>query len=236
LRNSSKNNLIFLVADTSILNPKETDTYENLSVSYSVFLNTMLFTNWIEVLSKIQNDFKIIAFLNESDRDYLPKYFLQPHIEFAFYNPDQLPDFSNSISKYIIDANSKSLILFNDSIGSNQNDIFRIFNLVQTDEPTIVIGKPKQDKIGFSCTLGNNLKLFDSIFKSERVYIKYLQSISNEDIFIHTLDNFLLINDFQDIKKLYIELSKKESLAYCSPKMHESFNDLFIEYKDLLNV
>ena len=63
-----------------------------------------------------------------------------------------------------------------------------------------------------------------------------LSLISSKDIFIHTLDNFLSINDFEDIKKLYIELSKKESLSYCSQNMHESFNDLFIEYKELLNV
>lgn len=236
MRNSTNNDLIFLVADTPILNPKETVTYDNLSVSYSVFLNTMLFINWIEVLSAIQEDFTVVAFLNKSDREYLPKYFLQPHIEIVFYHPDQLSNFSNRISKYVIDVNSKALILFINSIGLNQNDIFRLLNLVQTDEPTIIIGKSRKDKIGFNCTSGNNIKLFDSIFKSERIYSKYLQLISSEDILLHTIDIFLLINDFQDIKKLYIELSKKESLAYCSPKMHESFNDLFIEYKDLLNV
>jgi len=236
LKNSSNNNLIFLVADAPILNPKETVTYENLSQSYSIFLNTMLYTNWIEVLLEIQENFKIITFLNESDKEYLPKFFLQPHIENVFYNPDQLSNFSNSISNYNIDMNSKSLVLLNNSIGFNQNDIIRIFNLVQTDEPTIVIGKSKKDKICFSCTSANNIKLFDLMFKSEPLYSRYLKSISSEDILIHILDNFLPVNDFQDIKKLYIELSKKESLAYCSPKMHESFNDLFIEYKDLLNV
>lgn len=228
--------MIFLVADSPILNPKETVTYENLSQSYSIFLNTMLFTNWIEVLSEIQDNFKIITFLNESDEEYLPKYFLQPLIENVFYTPDQLSNFSNSISNYNTDVNSKSLILFSNSIGLNKSDILRVFNLVQSDEPAIIIGKSKQDKIGFSCTSSSNIKLFDSIFKSERIYSRYLQSISSEDLLIHTLDNFLQVNDFQDIKKLYIELSKKESLAYCSPKMHESFNDLFIEYKDLLNV
>jgi hypothetical protein len=236
LKTSTHNNLIFLVADTSILNPKETVAYENLSQSYSVFLNTMLFTNWVEVLSDIQEDYQIITFLHESDKEYLPKYLFQSHIENKFYTSDQLLDFSNSLSNYNTDVNTKSLILFSNSIGLNKSDILRVFNLVQSDEPTIIIGKSNQDKIGFSCTSANNIKLFDSIFLSERNYSKYLQSISIEDIFILTLNNFLLINDFQDIKKLYIELSKKESLAYCSPKMHESFNDLFIEYKDLLNV
>ena len=78
--------------------------------------------------------------------------------------------------------------------------------------------------------------MVDHIFLAERKFGKFLSSISSKDIFIHSLDNILSINDFEDIKKLYIELSKKESLSYCSQKMHESFNDLFIEYKELLNV
>ncbi len=128
------------------------------------------------------------------------------------------------------------MILFYNSIGIKRNDILRAFNLIQSDEPSLVIGKSGQDKIVFTCTSGIDEDLLDPIFTTKRKYSKYLSSISNQDLFIHTLDNFLSIDDFEDIKKLYIELSKKESLSYCSPKMHESFNDLFIEYKELLNV
>ena len=41
-------------------------------------------------------------------------------------------------------------------------------------------------------------------------------------------------SDIQDFKTLYKELSKKESLIYCSQNMHEKFTHLFIEYKELL--
>ena len=128
------------------------------------------------------------------------------------------------------------MILFYNSIGMTRSDIFRAFDLIQSDEPSIVIGKSNQDRIVFTCTPGVDKDLLDHIFLTKRKYSKYLTSISRNDLFIHTLDNFLSIDDFEDIKKLYIELSKKESLSYCSKKMHESFNDLFIEYKDLLNV
>ena len=143
--------------------------------------------------------------------------------------------FSQHFGKYTSGNTSKTLLLFYNSLGLTQDDINRVFDLIQSDEPSIVIGKSVRDQIVFICTSGNDLNLIDQLFQAERKYNKYLKSISNKDIFIHTLENFLAINDFEDIKKLYIELSKKESLSYCSQKIHESFNDLFIEYKELLN-
>ncbi len=92
----------------------------------------------------------------------------------------------------------------------------------------MVIGKSSQDKIVLTCSYGVDKDLIDPILlQIEEYTVNILNSISSKDIFIHTLDDFLSIDDFEDIKKLYIELSKKESLSYCSQKMHESFNDLF---------
>jgi hypothetical protein len=82
---------------------------------------------------------------------------------------------------------------------------------------------------------GFDNRLFESLLTFNQDYISVLNQLTTRDILIHTLDGYLSIDDFEDIKKLYIELSKKESLSYCSPTLHEKFNDLFIEYKDLLN-
>jgi hypothetical protein len=235
LNNTTNKNSIIVIAETAILNPIEIDVYQNLSVNYSVFLNTLLFSNWVEILSEIRNDFEIITFLNEKDKEFLPKYFLPFDTKTIFYNQSQLSDLTNYIVGNTLSGSLKNMILFYNSIGMNRNDISRAFNLIQSDEPSMVIGKSNQDRIVFTCTSGVDQDLIDPIFMTKRKYSKYLSSISSKDLFIHTLDNFLLIDDFEDIKKLYIELSKKESLSYCSQKMHESFNDLFIEYKDLLN-
>ncbi len=235
MNNTTNKNSIIVIAETAILNPIEIDVYQNLSVNYSVFLNTLLFSNWVEILSEIRNDFEIITFLNEKDKEFLPKYFLPFDTKTIFYNQSQLSDLTNYIVGNTLSGSLKNMILFYNSIGINRNDISRAFNLIQSDEPSMVIGKSNQDRIVFTCTSGVDQDLLDPIFITKRKYSKYLSSISSKDLFIHTLDNFLLIDDFEDIKKLYIELSKKESLSYCSQKMHESFNDLFIEYKDLLN-
>jgi len=235
--NDKKNkNSIIIIAESPILNPAEINIYDNLSVNYSVFLNTLLFSNWAEILSEFREDFEIFTFLNEKDDEFLPKYFLPFDIKIIFYEQSQANDLTEQFIKNTFSDSSKNMILFYNSIGMTRSDIFRAFDLIQSDEPSIVIGKSNQDRIVFTCTPGVDKDLLDHIFLTKRKYSKYLTSISRNDLFIHTLDNFLSIDDFEDIKKLYIELSKKESLSYCSKKMHESFNDLFIEYKDLLNV
>jgi len=235
LNNPEFNNSIIFIADNTILNPTRTKEYQNLSVNYSVYLNTLLFSNWVELLSTLKSQLGISYFLDKNDEEYLPKYLIPQNSNSIFYNRFNLANFSQHFGKYTSGNTSKTLLLFYNSLGLTQDDIIRVFDLIQSDEPSIVIGKSVRDQIVFICSSGNNQNLIDQIFQAERKYNTYLKSISNKDIFIHTLENFLAINDFEDIKKLYIELSKKESLSYCSQKIHESFNDLFIEYKELLN-
>jgi hypothetical protein len=236
LSTSSNKNSVIIVAETPIINPSEIIPYQNLSVKYSVFLNTLLFLNWIEILSEDKQHFNMIALLNEKDKEYLPKYFLPQEAATIFYQESHLSEISEYLFKQTADINSKTIILFYNSIGFKLNEISRALNLIQTEEPSIVIGKSVGEKIILVCSNGLDGELIIPILTSERKYDQYLSSLTSKDIFIHTLDGFLSIDNFEDIKKLYIELSKKESLSYCSQKMHENFNDLFIEYKELLNV
>jgi hypothetical protein len=237
LNNIPNKNSVIIVADSPIINPKKIKSYQNLSVNYSVYLNTLLYSNWLEIFSDIKEQVEIFTLLNEKDLEYIPKYFLPDEAHTIIYKEPQLTNLSEYLFKQpLFINNSKTLVLFYNSIGLRQSDILRIFSLIQTDEPTIVIGKSVPDKIILACSLGLDKDLIDSIIITGRKYDSFLNFISSKDIFIHTLDGFLSIDNFGDIKKLYIELSKKESLSYCSQKMHENFNDLFIEYKDLLNV
>ena len=79
-----------------------------------------------------------------------------------------------------------------------------------------------------------NHELFDEIDWNNFNYDNFLLYTSKHEHFLHVIDNFLVIRNIEDFKDLYKELSKKESLAYCSQIMHEKFTQLFIEYKDLL--
>jgi hypothetical protein len=76
--------------------------------------------------------------------------------------------------------------------------------------------------------------LFSEIDWNNFNYDNFLLFTSKHEHFLHVIDNFLVIRNMEDFRNLYNELSKKESLEYCSQKMHEKFTHLFIEYKDLL--
>ncbi len=229
--------LILIIADSPILNPREIIPYPNLSTNYSVYLNTLLFSNWMDIFSAANSQIEISTYLSEKDKEYIPKYLLPSGSNAIFYQDDS---FQKNLAERILHQSStnnfKILVLSFNSIGIKMDEIQRIFSLIQTDEPSVVIGKSESHKINCICAKSSDVELFDLLIKSKRNYDDYLQLVSNKDYFIHSVRNFLSIDNFEDIKKLYIELSKKESLSYCSPKMHESFNDLFIEYKELLNV
>ena len=227
---------VIIIAASAILNPKEIKPYDNISVNYSVYLNTLLYSNWLEIFKNTGEQYQIIALLSEIDREFLPKYFIPPEIQQIFYKETPLKNLTDFLNNQSSVINSKTLVLFYNSMGIKQSDISRVFNLNQTEESSLIIGKSVRGNIVFACTYGLDKDIFDPLLIINRKYDEYLSLISSKDIFIHTLDNFLSIDDFEDIKKLYIELSKKESLSYCSQNMHESFNDLFIEYKELLNV
>jgi len=236
LNSATNKNAIIIVAESPILNPKEIKSYPNLSVNYSVYLNTLLFSNWLEIFSDIGEQAEIITLMSDQDKEYIPKYFLPSNTKIFFYCGPQLLNLSEHLLKNSLSPNNKTLVLFYNSIGVTQSDILRIFNLIQSEESSIVIGKSNRNQIVFTCSYGVDEELIVPLIVTKRKYHEFLNMITSKDIFIHTLDGFLSIDDFEDIKKLYIELSKKESLSFCGQKMHESFNDLFIEYKELLNV
>jgi mannose/fructose/N-acetylgalactosamine-specific phosphotransferase system component IIB len=230
----SKNKII-IIADSVVLNPTIIKPHPNLSVEYSVYLNSLLISNWIEILNESNENKEMIILLSELDKDYISKNFIPKNIKSISYPVGGLKTSLDDLLKTKTVANSKTLIVFHNSIGLKKNEVERIFNLVQSEENTFVMAKSNRNKIILICTHNPDSIIVEALFSSNRNYQNYLNFISTEDIFIHTLEGYLSVDDFEDIKKLYIELSKKESLSYCSQEMHESFNDLFVEYKELLH-
>ncbi len=229
-------NIIILFASGPVLNPDSLKIFANLSAEYSAFLNTLLISNWIENLTDINSNSEIKILMSKEDKEFIPRNFFPEQFKRFFYNSLSPNSFNDNNSEQLSTNSTKLLLLFHSTIGMNKNDIQRVLSLAQTDEASIVIGKSEKNKIVFTCFAGSDNQLTEYLLNSKKDYDKLLSQVTSKDILINTLDGFLSIDDFEDIKKLYIELSKKESLLYCSQKMHENFNDLFIEYKELLNV
>ena len=227
-------NSIIVLCESPIFNPTVVNLFPNLNIQYSVYLNTLLISNWIETFTRSDN-FNIVLIINKADEEFIPHSLIPGNYKIIFYNGLEGIGNLASLLNEGNDNNAKILLLYYNSIGLKESDIQRTFELVNQEEASIAVGKSNKDKLIFNCSFANDHELIDSFLNAKRDFKIYLNKISNGDFFIHAMDRFYSIDDFEDIKKLYIELSKKESLAYCSQKMHENFNDLFIEYKDLLN-
>ena len=229
------NRKIMLIADSAVLNTTVIKPFQNLTPQYSVYLHSLLLSNWIEILNELKENSNLMILLSEQDKEYIPKKFIPEDFKEIFYSGSSIKKSEEELLKQKLSVNAKTLFLYHNSMGIKQDDFERIFNLTQSEDNSIVLLKSKSNLIIGNCIYEPETILINSLFTSNRNYKNYLNSIGSHDVFIHTLEGFLSIDDFEDIKKLYIELSKKESLSYCSQKMHESFNDLFVEYKEKLN-
>jgi len=108
------------------------------------------------------------------------------------------------------------------------------FNLLNIDDESLLIGKSKEGVIGVFGFNSYSVDIFNCLVKSDFNYNAFLSCIKTFNHFIHTLNDILLIKNIEHFKQLYIELSQKKSMEYCSQQMHEKFTHLFIEYKELL--
>lgn len=227
--------IIFLVASKPILNTDKTQIFENLSSYSTVYLNSLLYSNWVELLSRLDVNSDIYFCLENQDKDSIPRNFLPDTNKLLLLDPasvNNLPDIYGSL--HLPDYSNFLFIYFN-SIGITLQDLYRVFDLLTMPDKTFVIGKSVNDQVVFFSSNNLSGEIFKDVITHRGNYHDFLNSIIPEDIYLHTIDSFLSINYFSDFKKLYIELSKKESLSYCSENIHERFNDLFIEYKELLN-
>jgi hypothetical protein len=165
--------------------------------------------------------------MNKSDEEYIPKNFLPNASNLVLLNITTKEKLRDSLRELELKRYSKFLFAFFNSMGIKKEDICKTFNLLTVDDQAITVGKADNERIAF---VGTNKIEENLLTKLSAQHAKY-----NNFLFLHTINNFFSINNFQDVKKLYIELSKKESLSFCSENMHERFNDLFVEYKYLLN-
>jgi hypothetical protein len=228
-------NSIILIAHKPIFNPEKIKVFEYLNAHYSVYLNSLLYLNWIDIFSSIKEDIDYYFTLNGKDKDFIPKNLMPDYGNLILFESESCRILQNIIKKLQHGMYKKQIFIFFNSIKIAKKDVVKTFELLSIDDRAIVFGKSESEQIAYLGTNITDEKFLNNLYLENITYDKLLNKLSKEDIFIQTIDNFLSIINFNDIKKLYIELSKKESLSFCSENMHERFNDLFVEYKDLLN-
>lgn len=197
-----------------------------------LFANLIL--NHKENLDKIINYTTVTYCFSENDKNYLPDDFTKNGSMKVFGNTkNSLQNIKNIVDRFFA-STSINLIVFANSIGVSSADLRKILDLLTLEADAVVIGKTKRGRVSLIGFNYLNNDLIKEINWGNIEFEKLLHKVTKYDNFIYVWENSLLINSGEDFKLLYSELSKKESLEYCSQQMHEKFTHIFIEYKELL--
>lgn len=230
-----KKNCIYVLSLHPVFNTEAAPQFENLSLRDSILLYSHLLANFIEIFGDIDLGFELVFCLNEKDENYIPKIFF-PDDSILFFNTSKnINSKLEQLEQNYFSIFENNILIRADVIGVSEKTIQKIFNLLAIEDDVLVIGKSINKKVVLLGFNNPEINLLDEMFSAALDYDTFLLEAGKSDMFLNTLNGFQLIENFSDFKNLYIELSKKESLSYCSQQIHERFTNLFVEYKDLLN-
>jgi len=223
---------IYIYAPHPVFNPVSVKSFSSFDKADSVILYSTLLENLMEILKsiKIHHDFYIIL---SNEDETLIKASESDNIKITFLTED----FEGGLENYLENKSlnySNNLLILSDSIGISAASISHCFNLLNIEDDSLVIGKTYSGYISFIAYNNIDGKTINYLQKSDFDYMKFFAHMDSCPAFINIMEKFQRIISVDDFKKLYTELSKKESFNYCSQKMHERFTHLFIEHKELL--
>lgn len=228
-----QNSCVYIISPDPIFTLDKIELFETFDKKNTVYLNLSLILNHKEILNEISDEINFIFCFNGLDKNNLPDE-LSTLSENIFYLENKNFIFKTLSSKYFKEF-SNNILIFANSIGFSKNDILKTLNLLTNDDETLILGKTENQKLSFIGFNNFNPEIINSNLFINLDYDLFLKKVFCFDNFIYTLENFMLIEKKEDFKKLYHELSKKDSFSYCSPQIHEMFTNLFIEYKEILN-
>ena len=227
-----QNSCIYILSLFPVLNKDLVPNFESFDKEHSSYLYTTLLLNHRELADKLSKTSTIIFGFDKNDEGFLIGN-LGSTDEITFIDFSDITVLKNLSEKYFPKF-SNNIIIFSNSIGITSEDINKVFNLLCMEDEAIVLGKSNNQSLAFIGFNSFDSNIFEDLKLLDLNYDFFLNRISEFEHFIHVLDNFMLIKNIDDFKNLYLQLSKKESFAYCSQEIHERFTNLFIEYKDLL--
>jgi hypothetical protein len=225
---------IYICARHPVFNQESVIQFENFSALDSSFLYKNLLANQIEVVTGLGSGIEIVYYLNVDDNNYVPSNFFPENSNIFFATGANMVYNMEVLDQKYFSLFENNILIHSNSIGISNKNINRIFDLLSIEDDSLVIGKSVNNKVPFIGFNKISRKLMIKLFEIDFDYEQFLLESGKSEMFLNTLEGSQLIENFEDFKKLYIELSKKESVSYCSQESHERFTHLFIEYRDLL--
>ena len=225
---------IYLFPLHPVFNSEYAPVFESFDKEHSALLYSALTENYRDIFKSFEGKLNSVFIFDEKDRDFLPEQFRSNELNLFFGDTADKSLILKNLSDKYFNNYSNNLLIFSNSICLTSNDIEQALNLLSIKDEAVVIGKSSSGGVTFLGFNSFNPELFGEIDWNNFDYDNFLLFSSKHEHFLHVIDNFLVISNIEDFRIMYKELSKKESLAYCSQNMHEKFTHLFIEYKDLL--
>lgn len=218
-----KGNFFFIYPD---------ETYHQFAVQNLTPLNDEYVSHLHKTLTN--NNLEIIKNFLDADTIYINTTNQLPFHENLYVLDDAMNvvniETENEIER--IASQSKYNFFINPcGFGLNEEMIEKIFTLLEVEDDVTVYFE--EDNFVTLLAFNSFDKSFLSLMNSRRK--KDFNNFLITEKLLFRFDSFRLIKRFDDVKNLYHFLSKKESIPFCSQKMHEEFTQLFIEYKEFIN-
>lgn len=228
------NSGIYIVSMMPVFDEKSVKPLGKLDENHTSMLYSDLILNHKENLDKIINNTSITYCFDEKDKDYLPEGLkMNGTINIFGDTKNKYQNIKNIVDKHF-GSSSINLIVFSNSIGFSSSELRKILDLLTIESDAVIIGKSINSGVSFIGFNYLNQELIGDIHWDGLEFENVLHKVNKFDNFVYVWENSLVVNSGKDFKLLYSELSKRESLEYCSQQMHEKFTHIFIEYKDLL--
>ncbi len=228
------NSCVYLISGSPNFDEKSVRPVDPLNNNDTAHLLCSLVLNSAEVLSALPKSVQLIYCFDERDGSSLPSSLTESRASIVLNNSDNLYNSVKSLTEKHLNDFGVQLFVFSNSIGFSAADLKRALKLLTMEDETIVLGKTMNDMTAFIGFNSFNPGLLQDVDWQNPEYDHILKAIGKYDEFLYVMENYITVNGLDDFKLLYKELSKKESLGYCSQEMHERFTHLFIEYKELL--
>ncbi len=227
------NSCIYLISNFPVFNLEEIREFNIFNKKDSSALFSALIYNHRQNFISSRNNNHIVYCFDGSDRNRIPAD-LEEESSVQFCEEGHNKSSIRLLAERFFGNYINNLVVFGPSIGFTPGEIDRAMNLLSMNDEAVVLGKSFNEEVVFIGFNSYNQELFDSIDGSGGNFDRILADVNRHENFIHIMGNYQFIKDLEDFKRLYAELSKKESWAYCNQQMHEQFTQLFIEYKGLL--